>query len=58
MNRYSITFSGRLAGALGVTYKITHEVEATNEREAVLKLYDKFEHIAFPKVSLIREVIL
>lgn len=43
--QFKITFIGRLAGAIGITYRIVETVEAENDKKAVLKLYEKFEHI-------------
>ena len=46
MSSYKITFIGRESEAIGITYKITETVEAVTEEAAVLKLYDKYEHIS------------
>lgn len=46
MGSYKIVFIGRESGAIGITYKITKTVEATTKELAVLKLYDKHEHIS------------
>ena len=45
MNKYNIRFKGREVGAIGILswYEVT--VEANNEEDAVLKLYDTHEHI-------------
>jgi hypothetical protein len=40
---YTLTFTGRLKGALGVTHTIIDTVEADTFVEAQLKLYDKYE---------------
>lgn len=50
MNKYTIEFIGRLAGALGVTYKIIEDVEADSVEAARVKLYDKYEHIYVTKI--------
>ncbi len=42
---WQVSFNGRTAGAIGITYPITDTVEADTEEEARLKLYDKYEHI-------------
>ena len=44
--KYICTFIGRTSGAIGITYPITAFVWADNEKEAELKLYDKYEHIS------------
>lgn len=46
MGSYKIIFIGREHGAIGITYKITKTVEATTKETAVLKLYDKYEHVS------------
>ena len=51
MKTYKATFIGRLKSAIGITYKITDKVKAENEKEANLKLYDKYEHISNLKIS-------
>lgn len=38
--KYSVSFSGRDKNALGITYRITAEVEAENEQAALIALYD------------------
>jgi len=55
MNKYKITFTGRLIGAIGIFYKITDTVQAANEKDAILALYNKYEHIHQPKVKLINK---
>lgn len=51
INRYKISFTGRLKGAIGIFYKITDTVQAANENDAILALYDKYEHIHQPIVK-------
>ena len=46
MNTYTIEFFGRLAGAIGITYRIHETVQADTQGLAVLKLYDKYEHVS------------
>jgi len=41
MTKYRVSFIGRTAGAIGITYPIVAEVEAASEEEARLKLYDQ-----------------
>lgn len=45
MNKYKIEFTGRLNGSQGITTHYTEIVKADNRDKAVLKLYDKYEHI-------------
>ena len=45
MNLYLIRFNGRLKEALGGTFNMAEEVRAPTDKEARLKLYDKYEHI-------------
>jgi len=46
-HKYKCSFNGRLAGALGVTYKFDNViVSATNEKEALLGCYKTHEHIS------------
>lgn len=49
MKMYRIEFTGRTKGAIGITYPIIEWVEAESPSKAVLKLYDKHEHIS-PRV--------
>ncbi len=42
---YTIKFKGRKNGASGIVYNITQTVSAEDQDKAVLKLYDKYEHI-------------
>jgi hypothetical protein len=53
MTKYRVSFIGRTAGAIGITYPIVAEVEAASEEEARLKLYDRYEWILFPKFEVI-----
>jgi hypothetical protein len=43
--KYVARFTGRMVGAIGITYPISATVEASNPQEASLKLYDRYEHI-------------
>ena len=54
LNTYKISFTGRLKGAIGIFYPITDKVQATDEKAAILALYDKYEHISNPKVKKIK----
>lgn len=44
--RYKAQFTGRTAGAIGISYPIATEVEAEDREGARLALYDRYEHIA------------
>lgn len=55
MPKYRIKFTGRTLGAIGIMYPITAEVEAENTEKAILKLYDKYEHIQHARVEEIKE---
>ena len=46
MKKYKISFIGRLAGAIGKTYRIRTTIEANSPEEAKFKLYEKYEHIS------------
>ena len=56
MKRYSITFNGRKVGAIGIFYTITAIRVATDKDNAILALYDEYEHITRAKVIKIKEV--
>jgi hypothetical protein len=43
--KYIAHFTGRLNGAIGITYPITEKVEAPDEEKARLELYRKYEMI-------------
>jgi hypothetical protein len=43
---YTATFVGRTRGAIGIFYPITTEVEGETPEQAVLNLYQRFEHIS------------
>lgn len=51
MPKFRITFSGRRKGALGLSRTFVETVEALDEEQAVLKLYDTHEHVNFPQVQ-------
>lgn len=54
MKKFQIKFIGRTKGAIGIVYPIVVTVEAEDKQQALLKLYDSYEHIQGP--SLITEV--
>jgi hypothetical protein len=45
MKTYTITFTGRKLGAIGIvqTYQVT--IRAPSEQDAITKLYEEYEHI-------------
>ena len=45
MKTFTITFDGRLRGALGLAYTYVQTVRADNIEAASLGLYEGFEHI-------------
>ena len=45
MYKFTIEFYGRTKGAIGIFYTIRDSVEAETKEKAILKLYDKYEHI-------------
>lgn len=51
--RFQIHFSARLKGALGIKCNYTEVVEAADKNEAILKLYDKYEHVHISKCQVI-----
>lgn len=55
MKTYKATFTGRKINAIGIFYKITDTVEAENEEQARLKLFEKYEHIQSLKLNQINK---
>lgn len=45
MNTYTITFSGRYKGAIGINGPHTERVRAETPDAAMLKLYENFDHV-------------
>ena len=45
MYKFTIKFYGRTKVSIGAFYTIKDSVEAETKEEAILKLYDKYEHI-------------
>ena len=45
MYKFTIEFHGCTKGAIGIFYTIRDSVEAETKEKAILKLYDKYEHI-------------
>ncbi len=48
---FSILFTGRKVGAIGIFQEIESQVFATDEKAALLALYERFEHISKPQVK-------
>ena len=48
---YNIEFTGRKAGAIGITYKINDKIEAKNDAEFIEKLYKKYSSISSLKIN-------
>lgn len=57
MPTWEITFTGRKVGAIGIFYQITACRQAETEREALLALYDEFEHIHNPVCRKVADAI-
>lgn len=53
--KYIIVFSGRLKNALGYTYACQETIEAASEKEAIIKLYDKYESVHHPVIKIEEE---
>lgn len=54
---YTFTFVARPKGSLGRLFDHQHTVTAKTEKQAALKLYEKFEHITLtgkPKINMVR----
>lgn len=43
---YNAKFHGRTKNAIGIFYSITDTVTGTDEADACINLYDKYEHIS------------
>jgi len=55
MNTYQARFYGRKRNAIGIFYLINAIVEGKDEKDALLNLYDKYEHIQNATFTLISE---
>jgi hypothetical protein len=55
MPTYEITFTGRKLGAIGIFYTITARHKAATPQDAILALYDEYEHIHMPVVKKVEE---
>lgn len=47
LKTYEIHFSGRTNNSIGRTYQIVETVKAESKQAAILKLYEKYEHIFY-----------
>lgn len=47
---YTIAFQGKHRGAIGHPENFTVTVQATSPKAAIIKLYDKYDHIHLPKI--------
>lgn len=45
MKKFKLSFTGREVTAIGKVYRITATIEAKTEQAAILKLYEKYDHI-------------
>lgn len=46
MFRYTFSGTGRKVGAIGIMHPFVAKVCANNDKEAMLKLYEQYEHIS------------
>ena len=51
MNEYTFSFEGRQNGAIGATEFIVASAKGDNAKDALLRLYERFEHIRVIKVT-------
>lgn len=56
MNRYTITFHGRLKSAIGIFYRITDTAVSDSLKNAIIKLYDKYDSVQSPKLTKVEKV--
>ena len=45
MKTFFCKFAGRHLGAIGLTHRLSCTVEAKSKTHALMKLYEKYEHI-------------
>ena len=50
MYTYRIKFYGRLLNAIGVRYEITEMVIADTSKDAIIKLYEKYDSVHNPEI--------
>lgn len=51
--KFLIFFKGRKINAIGIAYLRTEIVVADKEEAAIIKLYDRYEHISILKIAKI-----
>jgi hypothetical protein len=56
MKTYKVTFIGREKGAIGIFYQITATVKGEDEKQALLNLYDNYDHVSSPNFKDIIEL--
>jgi hypothetical protein len=52
MKKYTFTFTGRQAGAIGIFYKIQDTYKCSSMSEAKSLLYEDYEHIRLHKIRI------
>ena len=45
MKKFKLSFTGREISAIGKTYRIHATIEAETQQAAILKLYEKYDHV-------------
>jgi hypothetical protein len=55
MNTYKARFYGRKRNAIGIFYFINAIVQGKDEKDALLNLYDNYEHIQNPTFTIINK---
>ena len=55
MKTYYILFHGKKKGAIGAFQHFGTHVKAEDEQKAVLKLYEEYKHIHFPRITEVPE---
>lgn len=55
MKTYDVVFKGREINAIGIFYTIHTTVKGNDEHDALMNLYEKYDHISFPRFTEIRE---
>jgi len=53
MKTYIINFHGRESGAIGTFSSYTETIEAPSKQAAILRLYEKYEHIRTNSIQII-----
>ena len=52
MKTYRINFYGRPNGAIGICWGHTETVQALTEEGAVVRLYERFEHVRVQHITI------